>query len=95
VFVDLHRILTRAILAGVPNYSLKSVERLFLPSTARGEVADGAGSVAAIRDYWNALREGASAVAEALKASIISYNLQDTLSTRDLADWLATRAQTV
>jgi len=95
VFVDLHRILTRSILAGVPNYSLKSVERLFLPATSRGEVADGAGSVAAIRDYWKARHQTEGAVAEALKSSIISYNLQDTLSTRDLADWLATRAQTV
>lgn len=94
VFIDLHRIFTRAIIAGIPNYSLKSVEKLFMPPEARNAISGGEQSVESIRDFWQHRRAGRTQEAAIVKADIVAYNRQDTLSTRDLAVWLAERGAT-
>lgn len=88
VFIDLYRIVTRAMLAGIPNYSLKSVEKLFVPPGSRNTISGGAESVESIRDFWQRRAGGETAEADGIKKEILSYNRQDTLSTRDLARWL-------
>jgi uncharacterized protein len=88
VFIDLHRIFTRAIIAGIPNYSLKSVEKLFMAPEARNAISGGEQSVESVRHYWEHSRAGRKEEADALKSDIVAYNRQDTLSTRDLAVWL-------
>ncbi len=88
VFVDLHRVFTRAIIAGIPNYSLKSVEKLFIDPDSRTAITGGEQSVESVHDFWLHQRQGDSRKAAEIKEEIVSYNRQDTLSTRDLATWL-------
>jgi uncharacterized protein len=88
VFVDLHRVFTRAIIAGIPNYSLKSVEKLFIDPDSRTAITGGEQSVESVHDFWLHQRQGDSRKAAEIKEEIVSYNRQDTLSTRELATWL-------
>ena len=88
VLVDLYRIFTKAVTAGIPNYSLKSVEKLFVEPGMRNSISGGAESVESIWEYWADLAGGRVARAAETKDRILAYNTQDTLSTKHLADWL-------
>lgn len=91
VFVDLFRVFTRAVVAGLTNYSLKSVERLFIPSNTRETITGGAQSVVSAQELWDHQRHGRLEEAAACREAILTYNRQDTLSTRQLAAWLGER----
>lgn len=95
VFVDLHRVFTRAIVAGLTNYSLKSVEKLFIPPDTRETITGGAQSVVSVQDMWDHQRNGRLSEAAACREDILTYNRQDTLSTRQLAVWLLERKNTL
>lgn len=88
VFVDLYRVFTKAITAGIPNYSLKSVERLFSEPGARNSISDGAESVESIWEYWAAKKAGNNLHAHTTREHLVAYNTQDVLSTKQLATWL-------
>ena len=91
VFVDLYRVFTRAIVAGLPNYSLKSVETLFIDSGTREAITGGAQSVESVQEMWAHQRAGRLEEAARCREDILTYNRQDTLSTRQLAVWLGER----
>jgi predicted RecB family nuclease len=94
VFVDLYRVFTRAIVAGLTNYSLKSVENLFIDPNSRETITGGAQSVVSVQEMWNHQRHGRLEEAAACRRDILAYNRQDTLSTRQLAVWLRERQKT-
>jgi predicted RecB family nuclease len=94
VFVDLYRVFTRSIVAGLTNYSLKSVEKLFIQPGARDTITGGAQSVVSVQEMWNHRRKGRLDEATACRDDILAYNRQDTLSTRQLSVWLRERKTT-
>jgi predicted RecB family nuclease len=91
VFIDLYRFFTRAVVAGLTNYSLKSVEKLFIDPDARETITGGAQSVVSVQEMWDHQRKGRLNEAAACRQDILTYNRQDTLSTRQLAVWLRER----
>jgi predicted RecB family nuclease len=88
ILVDLYRIFTKAVTAGIPNYSLKSVEKLFIPPGTRNSISGGAASVESIWEYWSDVAGGNRVRASDTRHRILEYNRQDTLSTQHLAQWL-------
>jgi len=91
VFVDLYRVFTRSIVAGVTNYSLKNVEKLFIEPDTRETITGGAQSVVSVQEMWDHQRKGRLDEAATCREDILTYNRQDTLSTRQLATWLRER----
>ena len=94
VFVDLYRVFTRSIVAGLTNYSLKSVEKLFVEPDTRETITGGAESVVSVQEMWEHLKNGRLDEAATSRDDILTYNRQDTLSTRQLAVWLRERIDT-
>jgi uncharacterized protein len=90
VFVDLHKTVTKALIAGIPNYSLKSVEKLLLPPGQRNGIGSGEASVESAWEYFDALERGDVGRAATLRKELTDYNFQDTASTRELLTWLHT-----
>src|SRR5215831_9182337 len=80
VFVDLHRIVRRALRAGVPSYTLKDLEALF-GFTRTGAVRSG---TQAILNYERWLH-GKS---QTLLDEIAAYNEEDCRATLGLLEWL-------
>lgn len=78
--VDLYRVVREAVRVGEPSYSIKSLERFYMPPRAT-EVVSGGDSLV-IYDRWRQTGDGA-----ALDA-IRDYNRDDCLSTLLLRDWL-------
>jgi predicted RecB family nuclease len=95
VFVDLYRVFTRSVIAGLTNYSLKSVEKLFIEPDTREAITGGAESVESVQEMWEHQRHGRLAEAAACRADLLTYNCQDTLSTRQLAVWLRQTKQSL
>ncbi len=79
VFVDLLQVVRQSLRAGVPNYSLKSIEQFFFARSA--SVKSGDDAVIAFERY---LATGD----EALLADIEAYNEEDCRATLELRDWL-------
>jgi predicted RecB family nuclease len=79
VFVDLLQVVRQSLRAGVPNYSLKSIEEFFFERSAR--VRSGDDAVIAFERY---LATGD----ESLLADIEAYNEEDCRATQELRDWL-------
>jgi len=94
VFVDLYRVFTRSVIAGLTNYSLKSVETLFIEPDARDTITGGAQSVVSAQEMWDHQKKGRHDEAAACREDILAYNRQDTLSTRQLALWLREQRNT-
>src|SRR5262245_10085644 len=80
IFVDLHRIVRRALRAGVPSYTLKELEALF-GFTRTGAVRSG---TQAILNYerWLHMKS------QALLDEIAAYNEEDCRATLGLLEWL-------
>ena len=78
--VDLYRIVRESIRVGEPSYSIKSLERFYMPPRAT-EVASGGDSLV-IYDRWR--QTGEPSALEAIR----DYNRDDCLSTLLLRDWL-------
>jgi len=87
VFVDLYKVVMRAVAIGTPSYSLKKLEPLYLPAESREGISAGAESVEAFIRY-HALRESEPDTATAIREDILRYNRVDCLSTKRLHQWL-------
>lgn len=86
VFVDLYRVVRQGLIVGCPDYSLKSIERLFLPAR-KGEVKTAGGSVVAYNS-WLESQQPRDWHESPILREIRDYNEQDCLSTWKLAEWL-------
>ena len=79
VFVDLLQVVRQSLRAGVPNYSLKSIEQFFFTRSA--SVKSGDDALIAFERY---LATGD----ESLLDDIEAYNEEDCRATEELRDWL-------
>jgi len=86
VLVDLLPIVRQAVRVGTPNYSIKSIERLYREKR-HGDVATAIDSVVFYKK-WLDQRDGDELQASALLAEIRSYNKEDCDSTYQLTAWL-------
>lgn len=93
VLVDLYPLVRKSIRVGTENYSIKSLEPLYMGDELRsGEVTTATASITEYARYC-ALRDAArpNEAATVLK-EIEDYNRYDCRSTRRLRDWLMARA---
>lgn len=88
VLVDLFRIVSQAVRAGVESYSIKKLEPLYGFSRA-AELRD-AGAARAALESWLELG-AAGSLADDIREKVRVYNLDDCLSTWRLRDWLEAR----
>ena len=92
VFVDLYATVRGSIRVSQPSYSIKKLEPLYMGDQLReSDVADGAGSIVAYREFRDVRDEDPAVAAERLSA-LADYNEYDCLSTLRLRDWLLDRA---
>jgi uncharacterized protein len=89
VLVDLYRVVRQGIRLSTDSYSLKKVERLYMPAREES-IADAAGSMV-MYERWLTSREDRSDGNSALLDEIASYNERDCVSTAQLRDWLEAR----
>lgn len=93
VLVDLYPLVRKSIRVGTENYSLKSLEPLYMGSRLRsGDVTTATDSITQYAEYCRLRAEGHHGEAAALLKEIEDYNLYDCTSTRRLRDWLINRA---
>ena len=88
--VDLYAVVRGGLLLGTENYSIKSVEKLYRGGGGGGRdtaVAKGDQSVV-VYDAWLEAPDGSDAASSATLASLLEYNRDDCISTRQLADWV-------
>jgi predicted RecB family nuclease len=89
VLVDLFPLVRKCIRVGVENYSLKSLEPLYMGSELRtGDVTTAADSINAYARYCDLRTGGRGAEAEIALKEIEEYNRYDCRSTHRLRDWL-------
>ena len=95
VLVDLYEVVRGALVLGTDNYSIKSVEKVY--RAARGSSGSPAGRGTAIAqgdqsvvvyDAWLEDPDGHDSASSTALASLLEYNRDDCISTRQLADWL-------
>ncbi len=92
VFVDLYAVVRGSVRVSQPSYSIKKLEPLYMGDRLReSDVADGAGSIVAYREFREVRDEDPAAAGERLDA-LADYNEYDCLSTLRLRDWLLDRA---
>ena len=93
VLVDLYPLLRKSIRVGTENYSLKSLEPLYMGNELRsGEVTTATGSITEYARYCELRDADRSADAATVLKEIEDYNRYDCRSTRRLRDWLVARA---
>ncbi|WP_099023940.1 TM0106 family RecB-like putative nuclease [Mycolicibacterium palauense] len=93
VLVDLFPLLRKSIRVGTENYSLKSLEPLYMGAELRsGEVTTATDSITEYARYCELRDGGADDEAATLLKDIEEYNRYDCRSTRRLRDWLLARA---
>src|SRR3954447_14133829 len=83
--VDLYRVVREAVRVGEPSYSIKSLERFYMPARAT-QVVSGGDSIV-VYDRYRQTGEAS------LLDEIRDYNRDDCLSTLLLRDWLVVRAE--
>ncbi len=86
VFVDLYTVVRQGVLIGTPSYSLKDVERLYMPPR-QGQVVSASGSVVAYQKWLDSGESGEWQKSKIL-AEIRDYNRVDCESLVGLRDWL-------
>ena len=86
VFIDLYRIVRQGVLIGASSYSLKKVEKLYLPARD-GDVQNAAASIVYYAQ-WLESGESADWEKSPILKKIRDYNEVDCESTWQLADWL-------
>ncbi len=86
VFVDLYSIVRQALIVGEPFYSLKNIERLYMPART-GEVSTAEDSIVQYH-RWLEFRDGEDWHSSTILQEIRNYNEQDCRSTWTLAEWL-------
>jgi predicted RecB family nuclease len=89
VLVDLYRVVRQGIRLSTDSYSLKKVERLYMPAREES-IADAAGSMV-VYERWLTSREPDGDGDPALLEEIAMYNERDCVSTLQLRDWLEAR----
>lgn len=85
-FVDLFKVVREALVISEPAYSLKNIEKFFMP-VREGDVADAGASIV----YYERWREERD---DALLHKIESYNHFDVEATWQLAEWLRAMPRT-
>ena len=86
VFVDLYTVVRQGVLIDTPGYSLKDVERLYMPPR-QGQVVSASGSVVAYQKWLDSGESGDWRKSKIL-AEIRDYNRVDCESLVGLRDWL-------
>ncbi len=93
VLVDLYPLVRKSIRVGTENYSIKSLEPLYMGSELRdGEVTTATASITEYARYCELRDAGDHDEAAAVLKEIEEYNRYDCRSTRRLRDWLMARA---
>lgn len=89
VLVDLYPVVLQGMVIGTRSYSLKDIERLYLPPRT-GDVTSAGGSVVAYQK-WIDEQESQDPTQSPILGRIRSYNKVDCESTVGLRDWLLDR----
>ena len=89
VLVDLYPVVLQGMVIGTPSYSLKYVEKLYMP-TRTGDVVSAGGSVVEYQKWLDA-QEPQGAASSPILEGIRAYNEFDCVSTVGLRDWLLDR----
>jgi predicted RecB family nuclease len=89
VLVDLYRVVRQGVRLSTDSYSLKKVERLYMPAREES-IADAAGSMV-MYERWLIGREDGGDGDTTLLDEIAMYNERDCVSTVLLRDWLEAR----
>ena len=89
VLVDLYRVVRQGMRLSTDSYSLKKVERLYMPAREES-IADAAGSMVMYERWLMSRKDGGEGDA-ALLDEIAMYNERDCVSTLQLRDWLEAR----
>ena len=93
VLVDLFPLVRKCVRVGAENYSLKSLEPLYMGAELRtGDVTTAADSINAYANYCGLRADGRGDEAEIALKEIEEYNRYDCRSTHRLRDWLITIA---
>ncbi|TRW79293.1 TM0106 family RecB-like putative nuclease [Mycolicibacterium sp. 018/SC-01/001] len=93
VLVDLYPLVRKSIRVGTENYSIKSLEPLYMGNELRdGEVTTATASITEYAHYCELRDAGRDDEAAAVLKGIEDYNRYDCRSTRRLRDWLVARA---
>jgi predicted RecB family nuclease len=93
ILVDLYPLVRKSIRVGTENYSIKSLEPLYMGNELRdGEVTTAADSITQYARYCALRDEGRGDEAAAVLKEIEDYNVYDCRSTRRLRDWMMARA---
>lgn len=87
VFVDLYQVLKNSVIVGGTDYSLKTIEKIYLKENRVGDVKTASGSVVAYAK-WLASGEQPDPNASPLLSEIRDYNRIDCESTWGAAKWL-------
>ena len=94
VLIDLYPMVRSSVRVGTANYSLKSLEPLYMGDELRtGEVTSASDSIIEYDKYCRLVAGGNTAEAAAVFADLEDYNHYDCRSTRELRDWLLARAR--
>ena len=89
VLVDLYPLVRKSIRVGAENYSLKSLEPLYMGSELRtGDVTTAAESITQYARYCELRADGRDEDAAVVLKETEEYNRYDCRSTRKLRDWL-------
>ncbi|WP_006243116.1 TM0106 family RecB-like putative nuclease [Mycolicibacterium tusciae] len=93
VLVDLYPLVRKSIRVGTENYSIKSLEPLYMGNELRsGEVTTATDSITQYARYCALRDEGRADEAAGVLKKIEDYNVYDCRSTRRLRDWMMARA---
>lgn len=93
ILVDLYPLVRKSIRVGAENYSIKSLEPLYMGNELRsGEVTTATASITEYARYCGLRDAGRVDDAAAVLKEIADYNRYDCRSTHRLRDWLVLRA---
>ncbi|MCW2511930.1 MAG: RecB family nuclease, putative, family [Mycobacterium sp.] len=93
ILVDLYPLVRKSIRVGTENYSIKSLEPLYMGGELRsGEVTTATDSITQYARYCALRDDGNADEAAIVLKEIEDYNRYDCRSTRRLRDWLMARA---
>ncbi|BBY14725.1 ATPase [Mycolicibacterium litorale] len=93
VLVDLYPLVRKSFRVGTANYSLKSLEPLYMGGQLRtGDVTTAAASITQYAEHCELRAAGRDEEAAGVLKEIEDYNRYDCTSTRKLRDWLVCRA---
>ncbi|MGZ5378525.1 MAG: TM0106 family RecB-like putative nuclease [Mycobacterium sp.] len=93
ILVDLYPLVRKTTRVGTENYSIKSLEPLYMGNDLRsGEVTTATDSITQYARYCALRDEGRADDAAGVLKEIEDYNVYDCRSTRRLRDWMMARA---